>query len=131
MGFDFTGTRNFDERTGYRSQSFLTVPMKNHEGEIIGVLQLINAHMPTHDVVVPFSEADQRLAESLASQAAIEALQPTGNPFLDMCLWKGMFPSRTRAFSMNAASPARNHSSISSTCGRPATSGWMVKANTA
>ncbi len=70
-GFDFTGTRNFDERTGYRSQSFLTVPMRNHEGEIIGVLQLINARMPTHDVVVPFSEADQRLAESLASQAAI------------------------------------------------------------
>jgi len=70
-GFDFSGTRSFDERTGYRSQSFLTVPMRNHEGEIIGVLQLINAHMPKHDVVVPFSEADQRLAESLASQAAI------------------------------------------------------------
>ena len=70
-GFDFSGTRKFDERTGYRSQSFLTVPMRNHEGEIIGVLQLINAQMPEHDVVVPFSEADQRLAESLASQAAI------------------------------------------------------------
>jgi len=70
-GYDFSGTRKFDERTGYRSQSFLTVPMRNHEGEIIGVLQLINAHMPKHDVVVPFSEADQRLAESLASQAAI------------------------------------------------------------
>ena len=70
-GFDFSGTRKFDERTGYRSQSFLTVPMRNHEGEIIGVLQLINAHMPKHDVVVPFSEADQRLAESLSSQAAI------------------------------------------------------------
>ena len=70
-GFDFSGTRQFDEGTGYRSQSFLTVPMRNHEGEIIGVLQLINAHMPTHDVVVPFSEADQRLAESLASQAAV------------------------------------------------------------
>jgi HD-GYP domain-containing protein (c-di-GMP phosphodiesterase class II) len=70
-GFDFSGTRQFDERTGYRSQSFLTVPMRNHEGEIIGVLQLINAHMPKHDVVVPFSEADQRLAESLASQAAV------------------------------------------------------------
>jgi HD-GYP domain-containing protein (c-di-GMP phosphodiesterase class II) len=70
-GFDFSGTRKFDERTGYRSQSFLTVPMRNHEGEIIGVLQLINARMPEHDVVVPFSEADQRLAESLASQAAI------------------------------------------------------------
>ena len=70
-GFDFSGTRKFDERTGYRSQSFLTVPMRNHEGEIIGVLQLINAQMPEHNVVVPFSEADQRLAESLASQAAI------------------------------------------------------------
>ncbi len=70
-GFDFSGTRKFDERTGYRSQSFLTVPMRDHEGETIGVLQLINANMPTHNVVVPFSEADQRLAESLASQAAI------------------------------------------------------------
>ena len=70
-GFDFSGTRKFDERNGYRSQSFLTVPMRDHEGDIIGVLQLINANMPSHDVVVPFSEADQRLAESLASQAAI------------------------------------------------------------
>jgi GAF domain-containing protein len=42
-GFDFSGTRNFDKRTGYRSTSFLTVPMKNHEGDIIGVLQLLNA----------------------------------------------------------------------------------------
>lgn len=42
-GFDFSGTRKFDEATGYRSKSFLTVPMKNHEHEIIGVLQLINA----------------------------------------------------------------------------------------
>ena len=45
-GFDFSGTRNFDKKTGYRSKSFLTVPMKNHENEIIGVLQLINAHGP-------------------------------------------------------------------------------------
>ncbi|HAD05306.1 MAG TPA: phosphohydrolase, partial [Desulfuromonas sp.] len=42
-GFDFSGTRAFDQRTGYRSRSFLTVPMKNHEDTIIGVLQLINA----------------------------------------------------------------------------------------
>ena len=35
-GFDFSGTKNFDKKTGYRSQSFLTVPMKNHENEIIG-----------------------------------------------------------------------------------------------
>ena len=70
-GFDFTGTRNFDKKTGYRSKSFLTVPMKNHENEIIGVLQLINAQDPASGEIVPFSAADQRLAESLASQAAI------------------------------------------------------------
>jgi HD-GYP domain-containing protein (c-di-GMP phosphodiesterase class II) len=70
-GFDFSGTRNFDKRTGYRSTSFLTVPMKNHEGDIIGVLQLLNATDPATGHVVTFGEEDQRLAESLASQAAI------------------------------------------------------------
>jgi len=70
-GFDFSGTRNFDKRTGYRSTSFLTVPMKNHEGDIIGVLQLLNAKDEATGQVTTFSEEDQRLAESLASQAAI------------------------------------------------------------
>ena len=69
-GFDFSGTRQFDQRTGYRSQSFLTVPMSNHDGELIGVLQLINA-LDALGRVVTFSDADQRLAESLTSQAAI------------------------------------------------------------
>ncbi|CAN7537320.1 GAF domain-containing protein [Acidovorax sp. LjRoot66] len=70
-GFDFSGTRLFDQRTGYRSQSFLTVPMKNHDRELIGVLQLINARDPETGEVTEFSTADQSLAESLASQAAI------------------------------------------------------------
>ena len=70
-GFDFSGTRRFDQKTGYRSKSFLTVPMKNHEGEIIGVLQLINCQNPVTREIVAFSTSDQRLAESLASQAAI------------------------------------------------------------
>ncbi len=70
-GFDFSGTKNFDRKTGYRSKSFLTVPMKNHEDEIIGVLQLINARDRQSGATVAFSEADQRLAESLASQAAV------------------------------------------------------------
>lgn len=70
-GFDFSGTRAFDQRTGYRSQSFLTVPMKNHDLELIGVLQLINARDPETGEVITFSQADQSLAESLASQAAI------------------------------------------------------------
>jgi len=70
-GYDFTGTRAFDSKTGYRSKSFLTVPMRNHENEIIGVLQLINATDPVTGDIVAFSASDQRLAESLASQAAI------------------------------------------------------------
>jgi HD-GYP domain-containing protein (c-di-GMP phosphodiesterase class II) len=69
-GFDFTGTRAFDKKTGYRSTSFLTIPMKNHDGEIIGVLQLLNA-LDEEGKVAPFTVEDQRLAESLASQAAI------------------------------------------------------------
>ena len=70
-GFDFSGTRKFDENTGYRSKSFLTVPMKNHENEIIGVLQLINAIDPLTNEIITFSESHQRLVESLASQAAV------------------------------------------------------------
>lgn len=70
-GFDFSGTKEFDRRTGYRSQSFLTVPMRNHEDELIGVLQLINARDPASGAVTTFNTTDIRLAESLASQAAI------------------------------------------------------------
>jgi HD-GYP domain-containing protein (c-di-GMP phosphodiesterase class II) len=70
-GFDFSGTRAFDSKTGYRSKSFLTVPMRNHQNESIGVLQLINAQDRRTGEIVPFSPSDQRLAESLASQAAI------------------------------------------------------------
>jgi HD superfamily phosphodiesterase len=47
------------------------VPMKNHENEIIGVLQLLNAINPKTGEISAFSPSDQRLAESLASQAAI------------------------------------------------------------
>jgi HD-GYP domain-containing protein (c-di-GMP phosphodiesterase class II) len=70
-GFDFSGMRNIDKKTGYHSKSFLTVPMRDHEGEIIGVLQLINSKDPETGEIVAFSDSDQRLAESLASQAAI------------------------------------------------------------
>jgi len=70
-GFDFSGTRKFDKNTGYRTKSLLTIPMKNHKGDIIGVLQLINStHLITNEVV-DFSKEDQQLAESLASQAAV------------------------------------------------------------
>src|SRR5574343_309622 len=72
QGFDFSGTRRFDAGTGYRSRSFLTVPMRStHEKEVIGVLQLINAIDRETGEVREFSLADQHLAESLASQAAV------------------------------------------------------------
>jgi len=69
--FDFSGTRKFDEKTGYHSQSFLTIPMKDHESKVIGVLQLINAIDPETGAIIPFSIANQTLVESLASQAAV------------------------------------------------------------
>ena len=70
-GYDFSGTKAFDEKTGYRSKSFLTVPMRNHKDDVIGVLQLINP-MDTEDgSVVEFSISNQQMVESLASQAAI------------------------------------------------------------
>ena len=69
-GFDFEGTKNFDEKSGYRSKSFLTVPLKNHENEIIGVMQLINARND-HDEVISFNEEMQEQLESLASQGAV------------------------------------------------------------
>ena len=68
-GFDFSGTRSFDQRSGYRSRSFLTVPMRSHQDEVIGVLQLINKI--AGNAVVAFDAADQQLVESLASLAAI------------------------------------------------------------
>ena len=69
--FDFSGTRAFDKQTGYRSKSFLTVPLTNHENTIIGVLQLLNAKDRTTGEVIRFSELDQHVVESLASQAAV------------------------------------------------------------
>ncbi|WP_114416868.1 HD family phosphohydrolase [Marinospirillum perlucidum] len=69
-GFDFSGTRAFDEKTGYRSKSFLTVPLLNHEGEVIAALQLLNK-LDAKGELTEFDDSDQDIAESLASQAAI------------------------------------------------------------
>ena len=69
-GFDFSGTRSFDAKTGYRSQSFLTIPLLNHEGEVIAALQLLNK-LDAEGKTVEFDDSDQDIAESLASQAAV------------------------------------------------------------
>lgn len=70
-GFDFSGTRRFDAMNGYRSTSFLTIPMRNKGDEVIGVLQLINARDRADGRVMPFDRRHERMIESLASQAAV------------------------------------------------------------
>lgn len=75
--FDFSGTRNFDKKMGYRSTSFLTVPMTNHDHDIIGVLQLINTIDKNTKKIISFSALDQQLIESLASQAAVTITNKT------------------------------------------------------
>jgi HD-GYP domain-containing protein (c-di-GMP phosphodiesterase class II) len=68
--FDFRGTKMFDEKNGYRSTSFLTVPLKNHKFDTVGMLQLINAIDTETGAVIPFDSVAQRFCESLASEAA-------------------------------------------------------------
>ena len=69
--FDFTGTKKFDKAMGYHSKSFLTVPLKNNAGRVIGVLQLLNSLDPDTGDVCTFSSETQPLIEALASQAAV------------------------------------------------------------
>lgn len=69
--FDFTGPKRFDKKTKYRTKSMLVVPMKNHENDVIGVLQLINAKDIKSGMVIPFSQDYEKLTHSLASQAAV------------------------------------------------------------
>ena len=60
-----------DRCIGYHTRSFLSTPLRNHENEVIGILQLINSQAGDRQGIVAFSADDQRLAESLASQAAV------------------------------------------------------------
>ncbi len=69
--FNLTGTRKYDESTGYRSKSMLVMPLKNHESNIIGVLQLLNAQDFDTGEVIEFSIEYEDLIASLASQAAV------------------------------------------------------------
>ncbi|NWF65022.1 MAG: GAF domain-containing protein [Chloroflexi bacterium] len=71
-GFDFSGTKAFDEKTHYRSKSFLTIPLENKEGHVIGVLQLINAKNPTTGEIVPFKDDNVLEALILLATAALD-----------------------------------------------------------
>ncbi|TFW18348.1 HD family phosphohydrolase [Duganella callida] len=69
--FNFSGMVKFDQLRGYHSQSFLTVPMSDHEGELVGVLQLINSKDSDTGEIRAFTQTDQRFIEALAAQAAV------------------------------------------------------------
>jgi HD-GYP domain-containing protein (c-di-GMP phosphodiesterase class II) len=69
--FDFSGTRSFDQRTGYRTVSMLALPLAPREGQVIGVLQLMNATDPASGQVTGFGEEAVRMASALAAQAAV------------------------------------------------------------
>ena len=70
-GFDFSGTKAFDTRTSYRSQSFLTIPLEGEEKKLIGVLQLINAQ-DNAGHIVPFVADDVLEALVLLASAALD-----------------------------------------------------------
>lgn len=70
-GFDFSGTRAFDTHMDYHSQSFLTIPLKNHEDDVVAVLQLVNATDPKSGTVIPFKNQHIPLIKALATYAAI------------------------------------------------------------
>lgn len=77
QGFNFSGVKAYDTASGYHSKSMLVVPLRDHQNEIIGVLQLLNAIDPVSKETIPFSESDAILVTSLASQAAVAMTQKT------------------------------------------------------
>ena len=60
----------YDTVTGYKTKSILTVPMKNHQNHIIGVIQLINK-TDEADKILPFNSKDELIITSFAGQAAV------------------------------------------------------------
>jgi HD-GYP domain-containing protein (c-di-GMP phosphodiesterase class II) len=68
--YDFSGPREYDALTGYRTVSMLVAPMENDYGDVIGVLQLINA-LDDGGKIGPFDAGYEPVILSLASQAAI------------------------------------------------------------
>ncbi|MEO8200383.1 MAG: HD domain-containing phosphohydrolase [Gemmatimonadota bacterium] len=77
----YSFNRSFDERYGYRTRSMLVIPMQNHSGEVIGVVQLINrkgdpaarleSPADTDRYVQPYSPHLVKLVRSMAGQAAV------------------------------------------------------------
>lgn len=68
--FDNSGTKDYDSKNNYHSKSMAAIPMKDHENELLGIIQLINAYDETGKIT-SFTEEHLIMLSSLASQAAI------------------------------------------------------------
>lgn len=66
----YSFSKQFDESAGYTTQSMVTLPLKNTRGDILGILQIINAQDENGDVV-PFATEDETLMLHFASIAAV------------------------------------------------------------
>ncbi len=79
---EYSHNHHFDSSTGYRTKSILSIPMKNHDNDITGVIQLINKKQTwdttinfqdenAADEILPFNDTDELIMNSLAGQAAV------------------------------------------------------------
>ncbi len=94
--FQFQGTRKFDAALHYKSQSMIVIPMRNHENDIIGILQLINSIDPFSGKTVSFTSNDQEKASALASHASVLLTQQ--NLILEM---KELFEAFIKAIAVS------------------------------
>ena len=69
--FDFQPILDLDRENGYRSQSYLVVPLKPSHGEVVGLLLLFNARIKGTGRIIPFTQDMVGFVEGLASQAAV------------------------------------------------------------
>jgi len=73
--------KSYDEATGYRTKSMLTLPMMNHKGKVIGVIQLLNKKKKygtkladreiTEREVIPYDRENEEIILALSSLAAV------------------------------------------------------------
>jgi HD-GYP domain-containing protein (c-di-GMP phosphodiesterase class II) len=77
----YSFNRSFDGRYGYRTKSMLVIPMQNHDGDVIGVLQLLNrkrdqaARIATpadaERLLISYSPHSVKIVRAMAGQAAV------------------------------------------------------------
>lgn len=70
QGYDISGTMRSDKNSGYRCKAMLTIPLKDHEDTVLGVIQFINPLDDNHEITV-FTDEHRTMLSSLSSQAAI------------------------------------------------------------